>query len=183
MDCPNHDVEWCAFGPGESCMVCPARNWHVSLYLVLVRIKRHAWALGAILAVSLALIPQPARAAHNAAHNCTEAAAMAIIGGLQGGKFALRNDGRVTWTDGVLFCVFNKGVAESLFKSRNAAGYFAKDLAKHGGQVVPQSKAAELVGKPKGSVGGALIIPRWALPDCWQGTRNICANPYPSSNQ
>lgn len=187
MDCPNRDVEWCAFGPGDSCKACPARNWQVNLVLFWHWLLRHVWPIGLILAVSVAFMPDKALAAHNPAHNCAEAQAQAIIGGLLGGKFALRADGRVTWTDGVLVCVFNKGVAETIFKSRNAEKYIAKDLAKHGGKVIPQSKAAEIVGKPKGTpsngVGSTLIVPRWALPDCWQGQRNICLSPYPSVKQ
>lgn len=162
------------------CGVCPARSWR----LVFWWLRRHLWPLAIILAVSCALLPRPAAAAHDPKHNCPTMIAEAIAQGLMGGVFGQRADGMVTWTDGLYFCVFESGEAKTLFKASASAAYWARDLAKNAGKVITQPEAQGIIGTPRGTGAGIgpLLVP-WAVvdPSCWQytarGAVNVCAYP------
>jgi hypothetical protein len=179
--CPNPAVQECLLGKGVSCSDCPARDWHVSLWLLWRRLVQ--W-LGLPLIVLVLMRPGVALADHNSLHDCPVAVAQAVIGGARGGTY-YGTASRVTWTDGVYVCVFQGGQASSFFKSRNAVQYAAKDAAQHGAIEISQSTAAKIVGVAKklsGPSGASLLFWVGAVDDpaCWvydarqRRTVNVC---------
>lgn len=149
------DVMFCAEAPSSTiCSCCPAYSWRVRLYWFW---RGAFWRVSLLLSALLALCVltvAPASADHNPAHDCPSAVAQAVLQGRMGGSFYANADGTVaTWTNGAYVCIFRGGEAKTLFKSRNAAQYVAKDAAKKGLQPVSQGTAERLVGTARKLAG------------------------------
>jgi hypothetical protein len=114
----------------------------------------------------LAISAMPAAAAHNPDHQCPAWIAEQIAKGVAGGSYYVAGD-RVTWTDGVLVCVLQGGIPKTLFKSRNAETYIAKDAAAHAATKVSASTASKIIsaaGKVAGPSGiNVIAIPKITL--------------------
>lgn len=151
----NANVMFCLDIPGRSiCCMCPAYDRRARLIMWFRDVR---WWLKAMLPIGFALIlmsvaAMPAAAAHNEAHECPLWIAEQIAKGALGGQYYAVGD-RVTWTDGVLVCVFQGSVPKTLFKSRNAAEYLAEDAAAHAATKVSASAASRILGAAKSIAG------------------------------